>query len=125
MTDVKIINVTPINKSVETMIAGARREPPSQADRDAAIERARAAGKRFFEYSDGCAAYVFVARSLEDAQKILADAGIVDPAAPEDYKDYEWRERPKGGGQTFHTDDERGVVFMADLDFGDWGCNEF
>ena len=88
--------------------------------------------KRFFRLAeDDCVYYFIVARDLEHAKTIIRDTQIEfgDPGLTLDQASgLAWSElTPEQIAKLTkcHTEDDRGVIALADADLGDWFCSEW
>lgn len=88
--------------------------------------------KRFFELDDdGHIQYILVAVDLDHAKSLLRESGCLfgpDEVSLDKATTLTWTEMPAekvARKIRCHTQDERGVICLADASIGDWFCSEW
>lgn len=87
--------------------------------------------KRFFRLEDNEIYYLVVASSLEHAKELMRTTHCVfgrDEASFDAATSLAWTElapNQVAQKQRCHTEDERGVIKLADADIGDWFSSEW
>ncbi len=105
---------------------------PSDSAHIPAVSTQRTDGARFFECDDDDeVTYTIVAIDLDHAKNVIRKAGIEfgSPSQPLDRAvGLTWRELSKERVARMlrcHTDDERGVIPLAQARIGEWFCSEW
>jgi hypothetical protein len=89
--------------------------------------------KRFFVATDDSYVdYTVVAVDLDHAKNVLRDSGVEfgDPSVTLDKAHLDWSEIPLQRAraircQTAESDNNRGVIPLAEADIGEWFCTEY
>lgn len=88
--------------------------------------------KRFFYVDDdGCIDYHMVARDMDHAKAMFRKAGVTfgpDEVPIDQATTLEWTElTPEQAAERkrCHTEDDRGIISLADAQIGDWFCSEW
>lgn len=87
--------------------------------------------KRFFWLYDDDVDYYIVARDLDDAKRMIREAGVEfgDPSRPLDTAEgLTWAELSADSAAKkthCHTEDGRGVIAFSEAELGDWFCSEW